>query len=98
MCAWIGSGASLGLFGVVIVLFGVHGKNSRLWLDNTYVGDFLCFASGQNLLVGEPRERRAPHYGAEIMRAGRPLIGLEFKIQPSDWFRGQVPHSGNKGK
>ncbi len=43
-------------------------------------------------------KRRAPHYGAEIMRAGRPLIGLEFKIQPSDWSRGQVPHSGNKGK
>ncbi len=41
---------------------------------------------------------KSPHYGAEIMRAGTLLIGLEFKIQPSDWSRGQVPHSGNKGK
>ncbi len=43
-------------------------------------------------------KRRAPHYGAMQMRAGRLLIGLEFKIQPSDWSKGHLPHSGNKGK
>ncbi len=52
--------------------------------------------SAQKSLAAQ--ERRAPHYGAMLMRAGRLLIGLEFKIQPSDWSKGHLPHSGNKGK
>ncbi len=73
-------------------------KRSRkdcLKMKELVVSRDACAANVENFFVPE---RRAPHYGAEIMRAGRPLIGLKFKIQPSDWSRGQVPHSGNKGK
>ncbi len=41
-------------------------------------------------------QRRAPHYGAQNFWAGRLLIGLEFKIQPSDWWEKSPPLWGTK--
>ncbi len=70
--------------------------NLSSWLF-TFSLQWLGWASSW-LTWDQSPERRTPHYGAANFWAGRLLIGLEFKIQPSDWSRGLVPHSGNKGK